>query len=147
MRDLRHQDGIWRGVTGCEQVVRPPWRLERIDSDDDLAPAIATALDSGTHPIASERLCVRRNGIFKVQDKGICGDGLGLFEGSFVRARHIEHTAAWSALHGEAPPLTQKWKCRESSQTAGAMIRPHGGRAGIGFGRRNDYLLLIVKQS
>jgi hypothetical protein len=52
-------------------------------------PPLATALDSGTHPIAGERLCVRRNGVFKVQDQGICGDGLGLFEGSFVRARHM----------------------------------------------------------
>jgi hypothetical protein len=38
----------------------------------------------------SPRLCVRRDGVFKIKDQGICGDGLGLFEGSFVRARHIE---------------------------------------------------------
>ncbi len=103
MHHLRHEDGVGLGLAGGEQIVGAPRRLQRVDPDDDLAAAIAAALDRGADLLAGERLGVGRHGIFEIEDQGVGGDGLGLFQGPLVRARHIEHAAARPALHGCLP--------------------------------------------
>ena len=71
MDHLRHQDGVGRGLAGRERCRRAPGRLERVDADDDFAPAIAAVLDRGADLVAGQRLGVGRDGVFEIEDQRV----------------------------------------------------------------------------
>jgi hypothetical protein len=111
MHDLGHEDGVGLGLAGGKQIVGAPGGLEGVDPDYDLSAAITAVLDGGAHVIAGERFGVGRHGIFEIEDQSVGGDGLGFLQRPLIGTGHIEHAAAWLALHGSLPRVVAPQYC------------------------------------
>ena len=92
--DLWDNDAIGPGSGDGGQVVVMPWSSDAVGPDGDLSASVATSGEHRASPLAGLCLGIGCHGILKVEDEGICGDVLGLLQGSLVGRGHVEHAAA-----------------------------------------------------
>ena len=97
---LRQQDGVGRRRRGGGEIGLAPGRVEPVDADDELALAIAAGLDRVADLLARGFLGFGGDGVLEIEDQRVGGEGLGLLQRAGVRARHVEHAASGTDLHG-----------------------------------------------
>ena len=100
--NLRHQNAVGPRLAGHGDVIDPPWRIQRVDADQDLALAEAPGGDRLRDLVARHRLGVRRHGILEVEDDAVGGQIAGLFQRPRIRSGH-EQQAAARTDHGLVP--------------------------------------------
>ena len=83
---LRQQHRVGLCFGGCVQVGHAPRRRQRVDADDHLSWSKATRRHGRANTFTGFGFCLGRNSVLQVEDDGIGGQGLGLFQ----RARALE---------------------------------------------------------
>jgi len=101
-RNLGHQNAVGFRGARHRHIVAPPWRVQAVGPDPDLALAKALGRDYLRDLLARLGLGVGRHRIFEIQDQAIGGEGPRLFQRPRVRSRH-EQQAAARADHGRVP--------------------------------------------
>ena len=123
-RDLRHQDGVGRGVRGGGEIVGMPGRVDAVDADEHLARAEAAGLDRVGDLLARGFLGVGRDRILEVED-----DAVGRQASSPFPAR-----GRWSPAC-RARCGADGWSCRRlyrpsANYQAGGTLEVNQRRAG-----------------
>ena len=70
--DLGDQNGVRLGADRGVQIGHAPWRLERVDTQDDFARAKTAGAQRFHQNFTGLRLVVGRNGIFEIENERIC---------------------------------------------------------------------------
>ncbi len=100
--NLRHQNAVRLCLAGHGEIVDPPRRIQRVDADQDLAPAESAGRDRLRDLVARQRLGVGRHGILEIENDAVGRQDSGLFQRPRIRSRH-EQKAAARTDHGWFP--------------------------------------------
>ncbi len=92
--DLRQQDGIDWHARRRDQVLMAPFRRQRVDTEKDLALAIAARSQGPCDAVARRAFRVRRNSIFEIENKAVGCKAACLLKRARIGARHEEDGTA-----------------------------------------------------
>ena len=111
---FRHQDRVGLRLGGGVDVVEPPLGVEPVDADDDLARAEPAGRHRRHHLRPRRFLAVGRDRIFEVEDDRVGRQRARLLDRAGVRARHVEHAAARSDGHWQAPCIIRSGRANSA---------------------------------
>ena len=82
---------------------QPPFGVEAVDANDDLARAEPAGAHGIQHLLAGGGLAIRGDGVLEIEDDGVGRQRARLLDGAGIGAGHVQHAPARANGHVDVP--------------------------------------------